>query len=321
MTAETTVETTGWEVWSDERFELGEGLRLVGDRLVMTDILSGRLLELPADGSAPPRVLTELDRPLGAVAPHADGGWVAAAGTGVTRLPEDGTTIGLAGPECRMNDAVADPAGRFWAGSMAWDATEGAGALHRVDPDGGVTTALSGLTVPNGPAFDASGSVMYLADSARGLILRVDVDPGTGELGPASTFAEVTTGSPDGMTVDDRGRLWSAVWGGGVVLVFTPDGRVEQEIAVPARQPTSVCLTGTHLVVTTAWHGLDGPGRADGALFARPCAVAAPPVRVARTAVRGRHRQPTERFTDIRRTSAPPGRWSMSPSGEERPGS
>lgn len=38
-------------------------------------------------------------------------------------LPSDGTSH-------RMNDGKVDPQGRFWAGSMAFDETVGAGALH-----------------------------------------------------------------------------------------------------------------------------------------------------------------------------------------------
>ncbi|WP_399936759.1 SMP-30/gluconolactonase/LRE family protein [Streptomyces sp. BBFR25] len=37
-----------------------------------------------------------------------------------------------------MNDGVAEPWGRFWAGSMAYDNTPNAGTLYRVDNDGTV---------------------------------------------------------------------------------------------------------------------------------------------------------------------------------------
>ena len=38
-----------------------------------------------------------------------------------------------------MNDGICDPAGRFWAGTMAIDERQAAGSLYRLDPDGQVT--------------------------------------------------------------------------------------------------------------------------------------------------------------------------------------
>lgn len=54
--------------WAD-RLGLGEGIRAVDGRIVLTDILTGRLLTGPADRAAPLTQLARLDGPLGAVAP------------------------------------------------------------------------------------------------------------------------------------------------------------------------------------------------------------------------------------------------------------
>jgi sugar lactone lactonase YvrE len=268
-----------------ERFALGEGLRDVGDHLIMVDILTGRLLALPADLAGPPRVLLELPDPLGAVAPLAGGGWVAATGTGIALIGA-GAGAGAAGevhwlarPEdgaphrMRMNDGVADPSGRFWAGSMAYDTAEGAGALYRVDVDGSVHRVVGELTVPNGPAFTPDGELMYLADSARGVIYRYPVDPRTGGLGRHTEFATVAGGSPDGMTVDAEGYLWSAIWGAGEIRRFSPTGSVDRVLAIPAGQPTSVCLSGGRLVATSATVGLVEPAESDGAVQHIPVPV------------------------------------------------
>jgi sugar lactone lactonase YvrE len=286
------VGTEAWTALPGERFALGEGLRDVGDHLVMVDILTGRLLELPADLSGPPRVLLELADPLGAVAPMAGGGWIAATGTGIAVLgagagvgagdaqggvrwvarPEDGAPHRM-----RMNDGVADPSGRFWAGSMAYDTAEGAGALYRVDVDGSVHRVVGELTVPNGPAFTPDGELMYLADSARGVIYRYPVDPRTGALGRRTEFARVASGSPDGMTVDADGYLWSAIWGAGEIRRFSPTGSVDRVLAIPAGQPTSVCLVGGRLVATSASVGLVEPGEYDGAVQHIPVPVGGVP--------------------------------------------
>lgn len=271
----------------DGGYELAEGGRWFEGRYVYVDILSSRLFEL-RDGTGPaaPRQLARLAVPLGAVAPVDDqpGAWIAAAGTGIALLTPDGTLEWLDRPEdrtplpSRMNDGVADPAGRFWAGSMAYDATPGAGSLYRTDPDGAVVRVLDGLTIANGPAFTADGTIMYLADTAVGTILRCRIDPLSGDLsGGPETFARLGDGegSPDGMTVDDEGCLWVAMWGAGAVRRYYPDGRLLHTLTVPAPHPTSVCLhpSDNRLFITTARHGVKNPTAASGAVLSVPVPV------------------------------------------------
>lgn len=265
----------GAEALRPDRLELGEGIRWTDRGIVLVDILAGRLLTAVGHPADPLRQLAQLPVPLGAVAPVADapGTWIAAAGTGICLLAPDGSPRWLAQPDAdaarpmRMNDATTDPVGRFWAGSMSYDADEGAGSLYRVDHDGTVTRVLDDITVPNGPAFTADGATMYLADSARGVIRRYPVDPATAELGPPEVFVTVDDGSPDGMVVDVEGALWVAVWGTGSVRRYLPDGRLDRTLGLPARQPAGVCLQEDLLHITTARVGLAEPGPYDGAVF------------------------------------------------------
>ncbi|MFD7388333.1 SMP-30/gluconolactonase/LRE family protein [Streptomyces sp. NPDC059852] len=267
--------TTAPRAARPDRLELGEGVRWTGTEVVLVDILAGRLLSAPQDETAALRTLAELPVPLGAVAPLAghQGTWVAAAGTGICLLRPGGSLHWLARPEdgaavpMRMNDAVADPFGRFWAGSMAYGADDGAGSLYRLDRDGTVVRVLDGITVPNGPAFTPDGSLMYLADSARGVVRRYPVDPATGVLGAPRPFVTVEDGSPDGMAVDAEGAVWIAVWGTGTVRRHLPDGTLDRTLRLPARQPAGVCLAGDVLHIATARVGLSAPGPDDGALF------------------------------------------------------
>ncbi|MBA4866078.1 SMP-30/gluconolactonase/LRE family protein [Streptomyces sp. PSKA54] len=289
--------------WSD-RLVLGESARWVGGRLVLVDILTGRLLEAPAGdragaaadapGESPAalRTIAELPFHLGAVAPVADapGSWIAAAGTGICLLSPDGGIDWLARPEddnpveSRMNDGVADPSGRFWAGSMAYDVTPGAGCLYRVDPGGCVTRVLDGITVPNGPAFNGDGSLMYLADSARSTVHRYPVDASSGALGRPEVFVTLAAGEgkPDGMTVDREGGVWIAIWGAGAVHRYRPDGALDRVIGLPAPQPTSVCLGGRDgrvLHITSASVGRDPAQPYEGAVFRVQVEVPGPPAR------------------------------------------
>ncbi|MFC0505641.1 SMP-30/gluconolactonase/LRE family protein [Micromonospora costi] len=276
--------------WSADRLELGEGARWVDGRLVLVDLLAGRLLTTGGDAPGPLDELRRLDVPLGAVAPVAGrpGEWLAAAGTGVVHLPAAGAPRPVADLEggrpepARMNDAVADPHGRFWAGSMTYAGVPGGGSLYRMDPGGAPVPVVTGLTIANGPAFDGAGTTMYLADTPRGHVDRFSVDAATGALGAREPFLRLDPGegAPDGMTVDADDHLWVALWGGSAVRRYRPDGTLDREVRVPAAQPTSVCFGGPglrRLFVTTARYGLADPGPFDGALLAVDLPIAGRP--------------------------------------------
>ena len=169
----------------------------------------------------------------------------------------------------RMNDAVADAAGRIWAGTMPLDGGTPAGALYRVDPDRTTTCVDSCYRIANGPAITPDGRTLFHTDSGLGVVYRfaIDVD---GSLGARETFIQFEQGwgDPDGMTLDADGGLWVACWGAGCVTRFTPDGRRDRSIALPASQITNCTFAGAALdrmFVTSASDGVDEPD--GGALF------------------------------------------------------
>ncbi|MGB3764419.1 MAG: SMP-30/gluconolactonase/LRE family protein, partial [Ornithinimicrobium sp.] len=199
------------------------------------------------------------------------GGLLVAAGVGVLLLDVDGLVehtidTGADPSQIRVNDGIVDADGRFWFGLMPYDGSPGQGSLWRLDPDLLLHRVVEQITVPNGPALSQDGTVLYLADSAAGVIFCHSVDRATGDLGPGHPFAHVSDASPDGLAVDSDGGVWCALWGSGRLHRYSPEGVPECVIALPVQQPTSVALSphGGAALVTSAAHGLAQAGYLDG---------------------------------------------------------
>lgn len=233
--------------------------------LVWLDILAGAVHVVdPVSGSRKDHLL---GTPVGAVAPRARGGWVAAVERGFLLL-DDGwqpesevIAVPGQGARTRFNDGGCDPAGRFWAGTLSYDGTPEAAALYRLDGDGTVHEVLTGVTNSNGIAWSPDGSHLYYVDTGRATVDRLVVDPATGVVTHRSTVLSVPSsdGLPDGLTIDADGYLWLALWGGASVRRYTPEGRLDHVVEMPVSLVTSVAFGGDELrelFITTARDGL-----------------------------------------------------------------
>jgi sugar lactone lactonase YvrE len=283
----TSMELTA-EPCSPVRVEHAEGPFWDGDRFGWVDIMAGRLWVAGFDGVTltDPRSY-DVGRPLGAAAPRSGGGWILAAGTAFLTLEEDGTvtplTDELADPSLvRMNDGKCDPAGRFWAGTMDYEESRPTASLYVFD--GTVRTVLGGVTISNGLGWSPDRHTMYYIDTPTGRVDVFDYDETSGEVSGRRPFVEVEGGHPDGMTVDDEGFLWVALWGGGAVRRYDPYGRPAGIVHLPVTNVTSCCFGGpggTTLFVTTSQQGLSPERKAAepdaGRIFRVEPGVSGPP--------------------------------------------
>jgi sugar lactone lactonase YvrE len=281
------------ELVLDAHAELAEGPLWDVDRQVLwwVDINAGRVHRFdPATGSDG---VIEIGRPVGCLVLREDGALVVAAPEALLALdPETGATDPVARFEAepvavRCNDGKCDPEGRFWIGRLALDHAAGVGSLVRyaAAAGSGFETVLTGLTIPNGLDWSADGRLMYFVDSVRPAVSVFDFDETTGALGNGRPFAGVdsypalpASAVPDGLTVDEEDCVWVAVWGGGCVLRFDPDGSLLGRIDVPVARVSSCAFGGADLAdlfITTAWEGatpdeLDAEPAAGGIYRARP---------------------------------------------------
>lgn len=265
---------------------LGEGAlwHRETEEFVFTDIVNGRLFACTAGGDV--RLLLQCRYQLGAFLFDRQGDLVLMTECGVFACPYGGAETDFRPlwqlplvPGERFNDAVCDPAGRILAGTKTERDTDG--SLWLLQARQPPRRLLSGLKISNGMAFAEGGRLLYHTDSGDRAIRRFRYDPAAGSMEPAGIAVRLDSPDgavPDGMTLDDRGNLWTACWGGGCVRCYTPDGALCRQMDFPARQISSVAFGGPDgrcMMVTSA-----AVGREDGEeggiwLTAAPAAGAA----------------------------------------------
>ncbi|KAJ6107602.1 hypothetical protein N7523_008925 [Penicillium sp. IBT 18751x] len=154
--------------------------------------------------------------------------------------------------QLRFNDGGVDAAGRFWLAEIDITATKfplgqipenhkPRGRLWRYDPDGSLHLMLSGgLVCGNGVKWSQDNKTMYLNDSVGQKITALDFDLSTGALSNQRTLVDFkgTTSEPDGMVIDNMGNLWVSVYGSSHLMHFSPEGKLLEQVKLPA-----MCLT------------------------------------------------------------------------------
>ena len=179
------------------------------------------------------------------------------------------------GPALRSNDGACDAAGRFWIGTMGLDETPGAGALYRYD--GRLERVLDEVTLSNGIGWTRDDTRMYYIDSPVQRVDIFDFEVASGRIDDRRPFVSIdeSEGIPDGLTVDDEGGVWVALYGGSCVHRYDESGRLDAVLEVPALNVTSCCFggdDGRSLFVTTA--------APDGNVYVTQPGVSGPPAHV-----------------------------------------
>lgn len=280
------------ELALDARAEVGESPVWDAARreLLWVDIPAGLVHRLdPAGG---PADALSVGQHVGAVALRKGGGLVLAVRDGFALLDPGAREPRLVCPverentRNRMNDGKCDSAGRFWAGTMAFDMKPRAGALYRLDPDLTVVRILDGLTISNGIGWSPDDETMYFVDSGAHGIDAFDFDAAEGTIRNRRRVADVPpdVGLPDGLSVDAEGCIWVAIWGGFAVHRHAPTGELEAVVRLPAAQITSCAFGGSDhgdLYVTSARkelseNDLRGQPVAGGVFRVRPEVTGAP---------------------------------------------
>src|SRR6476620_3066070 len=129
------------------------------------------------------------------------------------------------------NDLAFGPDGRLWVTDsreevdFAHPESALPGRVWAVDVDSGAAELmLEGPVFVNGIAFD--GGRLFLTETVSGRVTAYDLTPE-----PRATAAPVCTivdGHPDGLAIDDTGRLWVATTSGDRIDVIGSGGVLEE---------------------------------------------------------------------------------------------
>jgi sugar lactone lactonase YvrE len=238
---------------------------------------------------------------VGAALPAVEDGWLLVTADGFGFLDRAGHVSSLLAvdtrPELRFNDAKCDPSGQALAGTMRYDETAGSASLYRLEVGTGSTLTarvlLRNVGLSNGLGWSPDGDTLYYIDTLTRAVVSHSYAPEQDHLGPAREVVALDQGLglPDGMCVDHDGNLWVALYGGGAVHCYRPDGHLHTVVTLPVTHPTSVTFggpEGSRLFITTAGGSGAPQGSGAGGLWAVDPGVQGPPATPWRRSAPGR---------------------------------
>src|SRR5262249_15567679 len=113
-----------------------------------------------------------------------------------------------------------------------------------------------GIRVPNSMCWSLDGRTLYFGDSDLRTVFAYPFDPSTGTVGARTPHVTSSAPAvPDGATIDAAGYMWLTEYGARRIARYAPDGRLDREIPMPVKNPTSCAFGGDRLqtlYVTTA---------------------------------------------------------------------
>jgi len=169
----------------------------------------------------------------------------------------------------RLNDGKADPVGRFWVGTIYEPRDARKAELYSIDmresrgSGGGkplVQLKAQNAITANGLAWSPDAATLYWSDTPNHVIHAWDWEAQSNAMRHHRVFQQFPGkpagwqpgqpgygGRPDGAAVDAEGNYWCAMFEGGRLLKFAPQGQLLAEIPVPVRCPTMPCFGGDDL--------------------------------------------------------------------------
>ena len=203
---------------------------------------------------------------MNGMAIHKDGRIFVACMTGeLISMNLDGSEMVTLRPEWKggpawFNDLAFDKNGNLYGTDSKGTVPNPTGTIWRLDAPGYTVfhEVLGGLAQPNGISFAPEGDVIWVGETLRNAIVRIELSPDglTPKLYSGVGYPFYSTGipfGPDGNKVDSAGNLYQAFHSQGRVLILNKFGVPIANVIVPGREEGE--HLGTSNLVSSTRHG------------------------------------------------------------------
>lgn len=159
-----------------------------------------------------------------------------------------------------VNDLIFDAEGNLYFTDQGQSGLhDPSGRLYRLRPNGQLDLLLNNVPSPNGVALSPDGRVLYLAVTRGNCVWRVPLLPDGSVAKVSQFFTSYGPSGPDGLAVDEEGKLLIANPGLGYIWVLNARAEpVEVLRGVAGSSTTNLAFGGTDrrtLYVTDSTHG------------------------------------------------------------------
>ncbi|WP_262249221.1 SMP-30/gluconolactonase/LRE family protein [Parapedobacter soli] len=145
------------------------------------------------------------------------------------------------------------------------DSIRHAGRVFYVRANGQQGVLAANLDYPNGLVFSPCGNWLYVAESYRNRIVKIDV----GGEGGLEVFADLPVhpsgipegNLPDGLSMGEDGNLWIAHYGMQALQVISPEGALVDTVDTGIPLTSNVSWLTKQRLLVTGGFGEPGPGR------------------------------------------------------------
>ena len=139
------------------------------------------------------------------------------------------------------NDIAITKQNTFFASDPDWE--NNAGAIWYVNKKGKAVLLESGMGTTNGIEVNPANNKLYVNESIQRRVWVYDISK-SGKAKNKRLLIECPDFGLDGMRCDQKGNLYIARYGKGVVAIVSPEGRLLREVGLIGQKPTNVAFGG-----------------------------------------------------------------------------
>jgi len=148
----------------------------------------------------------------------------------------------------RPNDIAFTPSGNiYFTDPKSYDKNILDGVIYFINMQSKeIKPAFSGLGFPNGIAIGPCKKFIFVSESAKKRVLRFKIND-DGTLSDSTVVVNLPGGDPDGLAFDSMGNLYIAHFGGGNIVVVSPNNKIIKKIKTPGKKPSNLEFAGKDL--------------------------------------------------------------------------